>query len=101
MQYHSVHISNRFLTVAFPSESESFIICNVQNNLVTFAEFEDNRVKESVGTVLYLLTYLLTPWCRILFEELIITQLVKKYSAFYGTRKFITVFTQARHWTLS
>jgi hypothetical protein len=28
-----------------------------------------------------LLTYLLTPWCRILFEKLIVTQLVKKYPA--------------------
>jgi hypothetical protein len=26
----------------------------------------------------YLLTYLLTPWCRMLFEKLIVTQLVKK-----------------------
>jgi hypothetical protein len=28
-----------------------------------------------------LLTYLLTPWCRMLFEKLIVTQLIKKYSA--------------------
>jgi hypothetical protein len=28
-----------------------------------------------------LLTYLLTPWCRTLFEKLIVTQLVKKYPA--------------------
>jgi hypothetical protein len=27
----------------------------------------------------YLLTHSLTPWCRILFEKLIVTQLVKKY----------------------
>jgi len=27
---------------------------------------------------LYLLNYLLTPWCRILFEKLIVAQLVKK-----------------------
>jgi hypothetical protein len=27
----------------------------------------------------YLLTYSLTPWRRILFEKLIVTQLVKKY----------------------
>jgi hypothetical protein len=26
----------------------------------------------------YLLTYLLTPWCRVLFEKLIVTQFVKK-----------------------
>jgi hypothetical protein len=31
----------------------------------------------------YLLTYLLTPWCRTLFEKLIITQPVKKYPAFF------------------
>jgi hypothetical protein len=31
----------------------------------------------------YLLTYLLTSWCRILFEKLIVTQLVKKYPAFF------------------
>jgi len=30
----------------------------------------------------YLLTCLLTPWCRILFEKLIVTQLVKKNPAF-------------------
>jgi hypothetical protein len=27
--------------------------------------------------------YLLTPWCRTLFEKLIFTQLVKKYCAFF------------------
>jgi hypothetical protein len=30
-----------------------------------------------------------TPWSRILLENLIITQLVKKFSALYGTRKFM------------
>jgi hypothetical protein len=32
---------------------------------------------------------LLTPWSRILLEKLIITKLVKKFLAFYGTRMFI------------
>jgi hypothetical protein len=42
------------------------------------------------------------PWCRILFEKLIVIQLIKKYPCFlHGTRSFITVFTKARHWTLS
>jgi hypothetical protein len=49
----------------------------------------------------YLLTYLLTPWCRILLEKLIVPQLVKNIPLSYGTRRFITVFTKARHWTLS
>jgi hypothetical protein len=49
----------------------------------------------------YLLTYLLTPWCRKLFEKLIITQLVKNILLSYATRRFITVFTKAHYWTLS
>jgi hypothetical protein len=30
-----------------------------------------------------ILTYLLNTWCKILFEKLIVTQLVKKYPACY------------------
>jgi hypothetical protein len=30
------------------------------------------------------------------FEKVIVTQLVKKFPAFYGTRSFMTVFTKAR-----
>jgi hypothetical protein len=33
------------------------------------------------------LTYLLTSWCRILFEKLIATQLVKKYPTFLQNPK--------------
>jgi hypothetical protein len=32
-----------------------------------------------------------SPWNRVLFKKLIISQLVKTFPAFYGTRKFITV----------
>jgi hypothetical protein len=37
----------------------------------------------------YLPTYLI-PWSRVLLEKLIATQLVKKFSTFYGTQEFIT-----------
>ena len=47
------------------------------------------------------LTYLLTPWCRVLFEKLTGLQLVKKFPAFYATRRFITAFTSVRHLSLS
>jgi len=40
----------------------------------------------------YLLTYFLDPWSRILLEKLTGPQLVKKFSAFYGTKMFITAF---------
>ena len=46
-------------------------------------------------------SYLLTPWCRVLLEKLAGLQLVKKFPAFYGTRKFITAFTSFRHPSLS
>ena len=47
------------------------------------------------------LTYLLTPWCRVLLEKLTGLQLVKKFPALYGTRRFITAFTSFRHPSLS
>ena len=49
----------------------------------------------------YLLTCLLTPWCRVLLEKLTGLQLVKKLPAFHGTRKFITALTSVRHLSLS
>ena len=49
----------------------------------------------------YSLTYLLTPWCRVLLEKLTGSQLVKKYPALYGTRRFITALTSAHHLSLS
>jgi hypothetical protein len=44
----------------------------------------------------YLLTYLLTPWNRVLLEKL-----VKNFPAFYETQKFITAFRSACHLSLS
>jgi len=46
-------------------------------------------------------TYLLTPWCRVLPEQLTGLQLVKKFPAFHGTRRFITALTSVRHLSLS
>jgi hypothetical protein len=50
---------------------------------------------------LYLLTYLSTPWSNALLEKLTGSQQVKKFPAFYRTRKFNTAFTTARHLSLS
>ena len=46
-------------------------------------------------------TYVLTPWCRVLLEKLTGLQLVKKFLAFHGTRRFITALTSVRHLSLS
>jgi len=45
-------------------------------------------------------THSLTPWSRTL-EELTGSQLVKKFPAFYRTRKFIAAFISARQLSLS
>jgi len=45
--------------------------------------------------------YILTPWCRVLLEKLTGLQLVKKFPAFHGTRRFITALTSVRHLSLS
>jgi len=48
-----------------------------------------------------LLTFLLTPCSRVLFEKLTGFQLVKKFPEFYVTQRFITAFTNASHLSLS
>ena len=48
-----------------------------------------------------MITYLVTPWCRVLLDRLTGLQLVKKFPAFYGTRRFITTLTSLRHPSLS
>ena len=42
-----------------------------------------------------------SPWNRVILQKLTSFQLVKEFSAFYGTRKFITAFTSACHLSLS
>ena len=46
-------------------------------------------------------SYLLTPWSRVLLEKLASLQLVKKFPAFYGTRRFLTALTSAIHMSVS
>jgi len=37
------------------------------------------------------------PWSRVLLEKLMVSKPAKVFSAFYGTRKFITAFTSVSH----
>jgi hypothetical protein len=43
----------------------------------------------------------LSTWSRVLLYKLSVTHMIKKFSSFYGTRRFVTVFTRVLHWTLS
>ena len=56
-------------------------------------------IHRNIGIVNH--TYLLTPWCRVLLEKLTGLQLVKKFPAFHGTRRFITALTSLRHLSVS
>jgi hypothetical protein len=53
----------------------------------------ENRVQLSVGDT--------HSWSWALLKKLPIVQLLKNFPAFYRTRRFITVFTRALHWSLS
>jgi hypothetical protein len=44
---------------------------------------------------------ILTPWSRVLLEKLTGLQLVKKFPAFNGNRRFITAFKSDCHLSLS
>jgi hypothetical protein len=39
----------------------------------------------------------LTPWSTVLLEKPGVTQLMNKFLAFYGTKRFIIAFTKAHH----
>jgi hypothetical protein len=55
--------------------------------------------------MIYILVKLLdkwaTLWSKVLLEKLTVAQLVKKFSTLYAIRRFITVFTRVRRWSLS
>jgi hypothetical protein len=80
----------------FRSEIRDFDTSEVVTHSVGSASGQHTRMFVSLKFGV-LLTYLLTPWSRVLLEKLTGLQLVKKFPAFYGTRGFITALTSARH----
>ena len=50
---------------------------------------------------LWIYTYLLTPWSRVLLEKLTGSAASQEIPRIFGTRRFITVLTSARHLSLS
>jgi hypothetical protein len=66
------------------------------------AEYQPDKNGEVAELpVLLVEHYLLTPWSGVLPEKLKRPELLKKFPAFYGTRRFITAFTRVRHLSLS
>jgi hypothetical protein len=59
------------------------------------------EIRPSCPTSKAVAPFLLAPCSRVLLQELPSSQPVRKFPAFYGTRRFITAFTSARHLSLS
>ena len=57
-----------------------------------------NAAKYSVSPYI---TYLLTPWSRVLLEKLTGSAASQEIPRIFGTRRFIAIFTSARHLSLS
>jgi hypothetical protein len=49
----------------------------------------------------YIFFIRLHPWNWFLLEKLPVAQLLKNFPIFYGTRRFIILFTRTHHWSLS
>jgi hypothetical protein len=95
----SVHVVDTFSgTVLFP------LLCSVllKAEILYLQVYNNNNIFQwKLKTEILAYTYLLTPWNTVLLENLTGSQLVEKFPAFYGIRRFITVVTNTRHLSLS
>jgi hypothetical protein len=84
---------------------DGFTLINFRHKCSVFnlIALQTNRKVLQIAISLYnnLLTYLLTPRCRVLLEKLTGLQQVKKFPAFYGARRFITALKSVRQLSLS
>ena len=71
---------------------------STQATLHKWQDFNNESPDAGSNHTAYLLH---TPWCRVLPEQLTGLQLVKKFPAFHGTRRFITALISVRHLFLS
>jgi hypothetical protein len=88
------------------SNTQNFIHYSSRNKLEEFINCKLYAPSHLTKPVIYwnmfqILTYLLTPRCRVLPEKIKCPKLIKEFFTFYGTRRFITVYTRARHLSLS
>jgi hypothetical protein len=75
---------------------ESYVDTSCASELVQ--QIKHRFTPVSVKTQLpFILTYFLTTWSRVLVEKLTDSQSVKKFPTRYGTRRFNTASTSARH----
>jgi hypothetical protein len=74
--------------------------CNT-NKCTVLCLFAHEEIENSTFVGVTRVSSFVTPWSRGLLDKLTVSQLVKKFPAFYLTRRFITAFTRARYLSLS
>jgi hypothetical protein len=75
---------------------------NLLNKICLWMDFWMLSVENEVFTHMNAtLTYLLTPWSRVLLEKLTGSAASQQIPRIFGTRSFLTVPTSARHLSLS
>ena len=83
----------------FKKRTHSYMFVNERILQLRYCNIIHYYIILCTGIILHINTF--TPWFRVLLEKLTGLQLVKKFSAFYGTRMFITALTSLRHLSLS
>ena len=80
------------------------MLCDIQDEAEETVEYRAYMVQPNGTTRIdntYLLTYLLTPWSRVLLEKLTGSAASQEIPRIFGTGRFLTVPTDARHLSLS
>ena len=75
--------------------------CSMRSIVAISSSWKSLKRSKRFSSQKTIITYLLTPWCRVLLEKLTGLQLVKKFPAFHATRRFITALTSVLHLSLS
>jgi len=68
---------------------------------IWYRHTETSELSRNTKIQFYKYEHILTPWCRVLPEQLTGLQLVKKFPAFHGTPRSITALTSVRQLSLS
>jgi hypothetical protein len=92
----SPQLHERFLQAPFRFSTWTALKCNGHWDCNLYAVLFGKQA-QSLRTQAAPSLYSLTPRSRVLLEKLTGSQLIKKFLAFYGTRRFIVAFTNARH----
>ena len=72
-----------------------------QSSIIWLEDNEQPGLVDGTTTGLLFIKYLLTPWNRVLLEKLTGSAASQEIPRIFGTRRFLTVLTSARHLSLS